>query len=150
MLQIGVAAYFISWAFLAGFIMMNIVLAILVDSFTEAQASLKCEQAILLQHESWSLLLSSVLFTVSRSILGCLEEKRVAFTIVSLGVIPPCMSAYCLSNPAPSKTGIIKLVRIPSFVVLYLRLLSLSFRALTCDRRRRKAAKCCSVILEIL
>jgi hypothetical protein len=44
-LQLGVAAYFISWAFLAGFIMMNIVLAILVDSFTEAQASLKCEQA---------------------------------------------------------------------------------------------------------
>jgi hypothetical protein len=43
--QIGVAAYFISWAFLAGFIMMNIVLAILVDSFTEAQTALKLEQA---------------------------------------------------------------------------------------------------------
>jgi hypothetical protein len=43
--QIGIAAYFISWAFLAGFIMMNIVLAILVDSFTEAQAALKHEQA---------------------------------------------------------------------------------------------------------
>ena len=43
--QIGVAAFFISWAFLAGFIMMNIVLAILVDSFTEAQAELKHEQA---------------------------------------------------------------------------------------------------------
>jgi hypothetical protein len=42
--QIGIAAYFISWAFLAGFIMMNIVLAILVDSFTEAQAALKHEQ----------------------------------------------------------------------------------------------------------
>ena len=44
--QIGIAAYFISWAFLAGFIMMNIVLAILVDSFTEAQAALKSEQAL--------------------------------------------------------------------------------------------------------
>ena len=43
--QIGVSAYFISWAFLAGFIMMNIVLAILVDSFTEAQTELKREQA---------------------------------------------------------------------------------------------------------
>ena len=43
--QIGVAAYFISWAFLSGFIMMNIVLAILVDSFTEAQTALKHEQA---------------------------------------------------------------------------------------------------------
>jgi hypothetical protein len=42
--QLGVAAYFISWAFLAGFIMMNIVLAILVDSFTEAQTELKREQ----------------------------------------------------------------------------------------------------------
>ena len=45
-MQIGIAAYFISWAFLAGFIMMNIVLAILVDSFTEAQAALKSEQAL--------------------------------------------------------------------------------------------------------
>ncbi len=45
MVQIGIAAYFISWSFLAGFIMMNIVLAILVDSFTEAQAALKSEQA---------------------------------------------------------------------------------------------------------
>jgi hypothetical protein len=45
--QLGIAAYFISWAFLAGFIMMNIVLAILVDSFTEAQTELKREQATL-------------------------------------------------------------------------------------------------------
>ncbi len=45
-MQIGIAAYFISWAFLAGFIMMNIVLAILVDSFTEAQDALKSEQAL--------------------------------------------------------------------------------------------------------
>ena len=42
--QFAVAAYFISWAFLAGFIMMNIVLAVLVESFTEAQTALKLEQ----------------------------------------------------------------------------------------------------------
>ena len=66
-LKVGVAAYFISWAFLAGFIMMNIVLAILVDSFTEAQASLKCEQATSLfpKHRFFSWTCALWPFTIS-------------------------------------------------------------------------------------
>jgi hypothetical protein len=36
-MQAAVTAYFVSWCVLAGFVMMNIVLAVLVDSFTSAQ-----------------------------------------------------------------------------------------------------------------
>jgi hypothetical protein len=42
--QLGVGAYFITWAFLSGYILMNIVLAVLVDSFTEAQNAMAAEQ----------------------------------------------------------------------------------------------------------
>ncbi len=68
LVQIGAAAYFISWAFLAGFIMMNIVLAILVDSFTEAQAALKHEQAI-----APPCTLSRVLISFSDVTINCIQ-----------------------------------------------------------------------------
>ena len=42
--QFGVGGFFISWAFLSGYILMNIVLAVLVDSFTEAQNAMAAEQ----------------------------------------------------------------------------------------------------------
>jgi hypothetical protein len=43
-MQAAVTAYFVSWCVLAGFVMMNIVLAVLVDSFTSAQVHCFAQQ----------------------------------------------------------------------------------------------------------